>query len=874
MYEVKKILTDYPFVDELVYYTKLLAYNAVIKNEGIANKNETLGSQINADTYIACVEGKAKFSTFSDIPESVLIECAIPSNIRQACLIDKYNIPEAKRPLVLSKMITYTIDNYVEMNAYYRRLMGLPAIDEKGIKVPNDLINPELEVNWKTYVHEMSIKEINLLESYGILDELKELYPEKLYLNYLGDNAIDPYKARKAANFQILYIPNIDSAEVLEKFKNKYESNRIYTIRSIYSEAFKYGSDYYDEFIIVLILVMTMVDIISEVQEFILRRQIFDNRSIQYLFQSNGIPYWPEIPTKYQIAMIKNMHTLLKYKSSTKNLIDICSLFGFSDIAIFRYYILRDRRVDANGNYVFEYKKDENGEFLLDEKGEKIPDNVQNYDLKFIKVPIKDQADNYIKDTQNHIDYDTITLNDPYWDGESDHDKVKESIINQELTVARTKYIGVDTTYDLTRMSFDLPYFYNMIYYMSDTDYIEGRTRFDLSLTIPSLRVNHNFKLTDVFSYLFCLGYLYVGLEDNLMTTPTKVLTIEGFNFEADLNQLKSYCINKGYTLESLLNTSKIGEFQQPLECMSFTEMAKVFITNRAIYDHIVQQMFVADDKIIYDIYKKIHDSLMITDLNMNFFKMENGQPAATWTEYIQSRDAVLYNSILKFKAMNDPQTRQTAIVNTMISVIGTLDEWLDSDAYSYIYSTLPGSSADYVQLYMEKVINFFRSYKTHLLEINTVYKFYNKLENTIRAIDVISELTDKYNVDSAIQFGDMIYSLKSSRNETEEFKLDEQLWLKVWRWIALQFPEYVEIIEDISDIKIVIHQLDNTNIKDSHNIRMIYYNSKDIANASSHPSLVSKLKVVDNGSIKRDDCHVTGVWAISGFGDIIQNKH
>jgi len=861
MYEVKKILTDYPFVDELVYYTKILAINSVIKNEELANKFETLEAQINANIYIACVEGKAKFTTFRSVPESILVECGIPAAIKQACLIDKFNIPESKRALVTSKMVTYTINNYEEKNTYYRRLMGLPPIGDKGIKIPSDLIDRSLEVDWSLPIHKMTSHEINILESYGILESVKELYPDLLYLNYLGDNAIDSYVARKAANFQIIYIPNIDSAEVLEKFKTKYETNRIFALRTIYSEAFKYGSDHYDEFIIILILIMTMVDIISEVQEFILRKEIFDNRSIQYLFQSNGIPYWPEIPTKYQIAMIKNMHTLLKYKSSTKNLIDICSLFGFNDVSIFRYYILKDRRVDANGNYVFAYKKDEDGEYLLDPDGEKIPDNMQNYDLKFIKVPITDKADDYIKETINHIEYDTITLADPYWDGEGDHDQIKEAIVNQELTVARTKYIGVDTTYDLTRMSFDLPYFYNMIYYKSNADYAAGRTRFNLDLTIPSLRVNHLFKLTDVFSYLFCLGYLYVGLEDSLMLTPTKVLTIEGFNFEADLNELKSYCVSKGYSLETLLNTKKIGSFKQPLECLSYEQMADVFITNRAIYDHIVQQIFNADDKYIYDIYKHIHDALYITDFNMNFFRMSNGQPAHTWTEYIQSRDAVLYDSIMKFKGMNDMQSRQTAIVNTMISVIGTLDEWLDSDAFAYIYSTLPGSSADYVQLYMEKVINFFKSYKTHLIEINTVYKFYNKLENTIRAIDCIGELTDIYNVDDGVKYGDIIISLKSNRKEIEKLGIDEQVWLKAWRWISLQFPDVVEIVETIADIKIVLHWKDTINIEDVFRTPLLYFNSKDYINISSHPSVESELACSENGSIKKDDCYIVETY-------------
>ena len=106
-----------------------------------------------------------------------------------------------------------------------------------------------------------------------------------------------------------------------------------------------------------------MIDIISEVQEFIARRDIFDDRSIRYLFESYGIPYYPEIPRVYQIAMVKNINTLLKWKASTKNMIDICSLFGFDEIEIFRYYLLRDRRVkldndhdQKNDDYQFHYK--------------------------------------------------------------------------------------------------------------------------------------------------------------------------------------------------------------------------------------------------------------------------------------------------------------------------------------------------------------------------------------------------------------------------------------------------------------------------------------------------------------------------------------
>ena len=57
--------------------------------------------------------------------------------------------------------------------------------------------------------------------------------------------------------------------------------------------------------------------------------------------------------------MLKNLNLLLKYKSSTKNMIDICKLFGFSDVRVFNYYLFKERIKDSNtGEYIF----DENNE--------------------------------------------------------------------------------------------------------------------------------------------------------------------------------------------------------------------------------------------------------------------------------------------------------------------------------------------------------------------------------------------------------------------------------------------------------------------------------------------------------------------------------
>ena len=51
-------------------------------------------------------------------------------------------------------------------------------------------------------------------------------------------------------------------------------------------------------------------------------------------------------------------------------------------------------------------------------------------------------------------------------------------------------------------------------------------------------------------------------------------------------------------------------------------------------------------------------------------------------------------------------------------------------------HSYFPAVSANYIQQYISKIINFFKSWKVHLIGINTIYKFDDGLENTIKILE------------------------------------------------------------------------------------------------------------------------------------------
>lgn len=795
-----KIFTDNPFIDELVYFTKTIAVNAVIKDCDKADATETIESLKAGDLYIACRENKVKFDTF--VYDYSDLYTILPPAIVAQCVRDNEKIPLEYRDKILQNKISQYISEYVEQNDYYRTFMGLPSIKDTSkdyIYLTKDHLDsiPQLD-NPTLPVHLMNNEDLTILFSHGIIDELIEEYPDKKYLQFMGDNAIDVYKARKAVEFQILYIPTVSNSELMERWNSKYEQNRVYTLKTYYSDAYKLYSDYYNNFIMVFIILQTMMDIISEVQEFIARRDIFDTRSIRYLFESYGIPYYAEIPRVYQIAMIKNINTLLKWKASTKNMIDICSLFGFNEVDIFRYYLLRDRRIkldgdndDSNDEYQFNYKT------IINEYGEEevVPDNDKNYDLKFVRVPIDEPADNYLKDLTAYEDYDLITSQDEYWDGGEEHQAVKSAILDQEFSWTRTKYISIDTMYELSDLAFDLPYFINLFV----DDWLKEEY---LYVKIPTIKNNHQFRVADLFIYMMAVSHLYFGFEDNIMpTNRSKVLSILGFNFHVDMNELEQDIFNR--SLMKLEDAGADGFDIPQQQIVSFDRLIEMFTTNKDIWKTVSEGMVHADNKRIYDAYKKVYDACYIQDYSTTFFTLQDGTIAETYTDYLREKDYVLYESLLDLKSYADETALRSTIADTLIEIVYVLEEYMDSDEFKYVFAKFPAVSGDYVRSYMLKVVNFFKSYKVHLLDISTVYKAFDKRDNAIKIYeDWITSV--KINHSDCIQ---MIEDISGNVDLYKEDKIAllEKIYFEIERW---EFRDLIDKIE--IDIKQQIQNIIN----------------------------------------------------------------
>lgn len=624
-----------------------VALNANMSKKYMANYN----AYSNYSTCAACRVGVLNYFDLVDHLPKETQKMIINTQIQEVTnlqvfeenkqLLNNYlqTLPESDRINIKQNinkdMRIWYPEHHEEYNNYYRSLIGLPPVDKNNKPYEDTLIhsyNPITntyiefgdrfikqlptgiypEIHWKQNICDFDSYDVGILNQYGILEEYVTACGYSIsdsryrYLRYLGDNKLSLYQCRKALKFQLIGIPTVDDTDAQKRFVDYYAVNRDYVIRTVYSDAHKFQSDYYDKFMIIFILINTIIDMLSSITTMIIDREVFDSRCIKWLFESFGVPYYSEIPIKYLRAMLKNLNLLLKYKSSTRNMIDICNLFGFSDVRVFGYYLFKERIKDSNtGEYEFNennnisynledlWVKDPTGEtqdysgvrytklleyrhYSEDEYTQEI--TYQDYNgnintksiikndadvyvkdpdyndflplsesqyftsikaetapaqLKFIKVPIDEELTEYKNDPNYIIPYDEITYNDEgdTWDGGLDHDQLYQDLVDYEFNAVKTKYISVETVTDLTEQSFQVAYFYNMLF---DNMYSEE----SLTVKIPYIKIGHNFRFMDVICYLFALMYFYNGLEDKIMYSPTQILYIKGYNFNEALNEI------------------------------------------------------------------------------------------------------------------------------------------------------------------------------------------------------------------------------------------------------------------------------------------------------------------------------------------------
>lgn len=568
-----KTYSEHSLMDEIIHGSKIILNSIVLKNCREADENETEESMLQSDYLMAIHNGSMDLYIFP-LTKVLLIKFGYTDLQARKILADVNNVPEGDKEDLLKFCIKDFLANYVEYNNYYRTLNGLPDYGTTEFDVYVDPTDERLllddfntDFDFSKPIHEYSIAEINTLDSLGIIKSIRESHPgsKYKYLDFLGAKRIDYQTARAAANWDILYIPNVEYL-IKSRFKELYTLNRdIYQLRT-YQEAYKYQSDYYDEMIMIMIIAQTFADMVVDVPEWYIRRDVFDLRTVQYFLESQGVKFFKEIPLKFQIRIVKNLNKLIRYKSTTKNIHDILEIFAVEGTTVYKYYLFKKYLYTDHTQKVIEpevdpiWKMDDEYDFgyedtwegILDTTGFEVynflDENVEDFDttlpvhmydfgndssdvppisettdyleeeeeakkiivdeygnvyeLEFVRVPIDEAYDDYIKDNINREDYDVVTRQDKYWDGQDIHSYVKNKHLEKDFTIEGTKYMFLDYKVSMSEYRFQMSYFMNML--------LTSKTNTeDITIAVPSIRENTVFALSDLCIFMCCLSEVY-----------------------------------------------------------------------------------------------------------------------------------------------------------------------------------------------------------------------------------------------------------------------------------------------------------------------------------------------------------------------------
>ena len=350
-------------MDLLIKNLKILTYNSVVKDQDAADRAETVESANNADVLRACIENKVSLSLFEDIPEEFMYQVGLSERVIN--LYKKFDheqefIPKDdglyvnyRRDLV-NLLRPWFINNYVEKNEYYRMIAGLPPLDDWGIPMRDyEYLLPEGFTYNGEFLHEIGYENCRVLEREGILDIIKAEYPDAKYLDYITCG-IDIYEARLKQDFQLLYVPDEDVNDVVrDKFMSKFMTRRRFVMKSLYNSVMREYSPYYHKVMIVFLLIMTLCDMVSDVHDHIIRKDILDRRCIQYLYAMYGVPYYRNIPFKYHERVCRNLFQLVTSKSSPTDVFNLLDIFNAKDVNIYKWYLMKVRKFDEWGDFKY-----------------------------------------------------------------------------------------------------------------------------------------------------------------------------------------------------------------------------------------------------------------------------------------------------------------------------------------------------------------------------------------------------------------------------------------------------------------------------------------------------------------------------------------
>lgn len=678
-----------------------------------------------------------KFTTndlkkYTEDIESIRYMLRNPNSIR-------YYLTKEQLENLLTLKRRETLSGYVELNNYYRTLMGLPNItwNNGAPKIDDSQIiySPKVDgVDSKTPIHRLSKSEQNILRNLGVLDVIYETHGFE-WIKYLGLE-IDIMKLRTAKNFDIVYsdydIPQMDQfVDLYRDIRNNYMVN-------YYKEYDVYQYQFYEP-TVCLHLIMTALTSVNADSIFSLQ---IDEKDLYTLFESFGLPKF-KFNKSYLLKLASKINTLLENKGTNYGLDNISKIFD--SISIFKYFLIKKLKFNGANTITADTK------------------NEDKYDLFFVRAPLlEDDVFKYSDKEDNLIPFNKVVEQDPLWGFEDDN--LEKELMNEDFSFTESKYLTLENKVNIVTFSLECAYFYR---YVIEHEKQFGKINFYLDT------VDKNANLLELITYLQVLVFRKYQIQPDIPDNMNSVLFLYAIKNKVDYTKVKRHFKEHFKWHNDPTLRQNIDDLIDILDGQNvdFKQALDIFETNY----NVIQRLYELRKKVKYrDDYDAITSAIRAISYGEKIPELYNNK--TNLEEFLFSytpegnkfrlRLLELENSPEKIQAINHEITE---MINQMRSYITEVRHRRIANIFNNMQNMY--SDIDLIG-YLEEIINFFKSYTQDLISRGFTYVV-DDLEDQLQITEritlfleledwevvLLSSLMNKYNKELVTLISEGLFS-------------------------------------------------------------------------------------------------------------------
>lgn len=678
-----------------------------------------------------------KFTTndlkkYTEDIESIRYMLRNPNSIR-------YYLTKEQLENLLTLKRRETLSGYVELNNYYRTLMGLPNItwNNGAPKIDDSQIiySPKVDgVDSKTPIHRLSKSEQNILRNLGVLDVIYETHGFE-WIKYLGLE-IDIMKLRTAKNFDIVYsdydIPQMDQfVDLYRDIRNNYMVN-------YYKEYDVYQYQFYEP-TVCLHLIMTALASVNADSIFSLQ---IDEKDLYTLFESFGLPKF-KFNKSYLLKLASKINTLLENKGTNYGLDNISKIFD--SISIFKYFLIKKLKFNGANTITADTK------------------NEDKYDLFFVRAPLlEDDVFKYSDKEDNLIPFNKVVEQDPLWGFEDDN--LEKELMNEDFSFTESKYLTLENKVNIVTFSLECAYFYR---YVIEHEKQFGKINFYLDT------VDKNANLLELITYLQVLVFRKYQIQPDIPDNMNSVLFLYAIKNKVDYTKVKRHFKEHFKWHNDPTLRQNIDDLIDILDGQNvdFKQALDIFETNY----NVIQRLYDLRKKVKYrDDYDAITSAIRAISYGEKIPELYNNK--TNLEEFLFSYTPEGNKFRLRLLELENAPEKVQAINHEITEMINQMRSYITEVRHRRIANIFNNMQNMYSDIdligYLEEIINFFKSYTQDLISRGFTYVV-DDLEDQLQITEritlfleledwevvLLSSLMNKYNKELVTLISEGLFS-------------------------------------------------------------------------------------------------------------------